>query len=354
MSDQVFVVGTGRCGSTLVSDMLRLHPEVTSLSEVFSFATDLGCRLDAVFPDGPMSAAEVWSNLGTAWPRQSLMLRHDVAMDEVLYPWKGGGRFNADTGVPAIAQTALPHLSDDPDALYDALRAYVLGLDAAPAGEQYGRVFAWLAARQGGRVWAERSGGSLRIVRRLRRAFPAARFVHIVRDGRNTALSMSKHHGFRMVFAAVQLLEGLGVDPFTSDDRRWEEDLTDELAALLPERFTREAFLALSTPPPLCGHYWSGEIREGLAELSDLGPERLLTLRYEDFLAAPTESATALIAFLRHGAVDTDWVTRAARKVGTGRSQWQALSARDRDQLEIACAPGFAALAALGLHWPEA
>ncbi len=159
---------------------------------------------------------------------------------------------------------------------------------------------------------------SLRIVRRAP-GLPAARFVHIVRDGRNTALSMSKHHGFRMVFAAVQLLEGLGVDPFTSDDRRWEEDLTDELAALLPERFTREAFLALSTPPPLCGHYWSGEIREGLAELSDLGPDRLLTLRYEDFLAAPAASATALIAFLRR-AVDTDWVTRAAQSARGARS----------------------------------
>jgi hypothetical protein len=38
----VFVVGTGRCGSTLVSNILRAHPGVLSLSEFFTFITDLG------------------------------------------------------------------------------------------------------------------------------------------------------------------------------------------------------------------------------------------------------------------------------------------------------------------------
>lgn len=349
--DATFIVGTGRCGSTLVSEVLRLHPEVASLSEVFSFATDLGCRIDRVFPTDPMSGPQVWAVLGSAWPRQNLMLRHDVAMDEVLYPWRGGHRFTAQTGVPAICQAALPHLSADPDTLYDALGSFVRALPTADAGTQYRRVFEWLAERHGARCWAERSGGSLRIVRRLREAFPEARFVHLVRDGRDTALSMSRHAGFRMVFAAFQLVEGLGVDPFESPDRRWESDLSDELAALLPERFTREAFLALDTPPPLCGHYWSGEIRAGLKDLQGLGPDRLLTLRYEDLLAQPADSASRLIAFLRHGEVDPAWVARAAARVGRGRSQWRTLPERARAQLERACAPGLEALAAQGLTW---
>ena len=32
----VFVVSTGRCGSTMLSNMLRLNPEILSLSEFFS------------------------------------------------------------------------------------------------------------------------------------------------------------------------------------------------------------------------------------------------------------------------------------------------------------------------------
>ena len=33
MSTPTFVVGTGRCGSTMLSNMLREHPKVLSLSE---------------------------------------------------------------------------------------------------------------------------------------------------------------------------------------------------------------------------------------------------------------------------------------------------------------------------------
>jgi hypothetical protein len=347
-----FVVGTGRCGSTLVSNLLREHPDVASVSEFFSFVSDLGCRLAQTFPEGPVDGPTLWAMISTPWPRQSLMLRHDVAMDEVLYPWKGGGRFDASTGVPAVSQATLPHLSASPDALFDALREAVLAFEPAPIGTQYARLFGWLARRFDRSCWVERSGGGLRVVRRMRQHFPGARFVHIVRDGRDTALSMSRHPGFRMVFAAFQMLEGLGVDPFESADRRWESDLGDDVAALLPERFSRAAFLEFETPPPLCGHYWSGEVKEGLEALADLGPDRLLTLRYEDFLVAPAETSGRLIAFIR-GEVDEAWVGRVTAMVRAPRSAWQALEPRERSRLDAACAPGFAALAAQGLRWPE-
>lgn len=353
--DQVFVIGTGRCGSTLVSKMLQLHPEVTSISEFFAFVTDLGARVARTFPEGEVSGAELWELVGTAWPRQNLMLRHDVAMPEVLYPYASPDtRFGATAGVPAIAQTTLPHLTGAPDTWFAELEADVPRWDPAPIGHQYARLFAWFAAREQSACWVERSGGGLRITRRLIEHFPRARFVHILRDGRNTSISMSRHRGFRMVFAAFQMLETLGVDPFESDDRRWEEDMPDELAALLPERFTAEAFEAFETPAPLCGHYWSGEIMEGLGDLAALEEDRLITLRYEDFLAAPARAARALIRFVRRGAIDEAWVARAAALVEPPRSRWQDLPERRRRQLEQACAPGFEALAKAGLRITEA
>ena len=352
--EQVFVVGTGRCGSTLVSNLLNAHSEVTSISEFFAFVTDLGARLAQTFPADPVSGEELWTLISTAWPRQNLMLQHDVAMPEVLYPLgRGGTRFSAATGVPAILQTTLPHLTSSPDAWFAGLEEEVPTWEVASIGVQLQRLFAWLMVRDGGVCWAERSGGGLRVVERLIANFPEARFVHIVRDGRDTALSMSRHRGFRMVFAAVQMMEVLGADPFESSDRRWEEDMPDDLALLLPERFSAQAFEDFETPTPLCGHYWSGELMAGLPVLAALDEHRLLTLRYEDLLTSADATARRLISFVRPAPVDEEWVQRAAATVRAPRSRWQDLPERERRQLEHACQPGFEALRSHGLWSPE-
>lgn len=354
--DQIFVVGTGRCGSTLVSNMLRLHPRVTSLSEFMSFVTDLGFRIETTFPDEDVDGQWLWQIISTAWPRQNLMLHHDVAMEEVLYPHRAGThRYNTETGVPAILQVTLPHLTSDFDDWFDELKPIVSAFPPAPVGIQMRRLFEWLTLRDGGSVWVERSGGGLRGIRRLIEHFPMARFIHLVRDGRDTAISMSRHHGFKMAFVCFQLLESLGDDPFVSNDRRWEGDLPDELAALLPERFTRQAFLDFETPPPLCAYYWSGEIMEGLRVLDELDPERVLTIRYEDILEKPHQTVEQMIRYvLASGADDeTSFVERATALVRPPRTQRCNLDMRIKHQLDLACRPGLAALEDRGLFWPD-
>ena len=65
--------------------------------------------------------------------------------------------------------------------------------------------------------WVERSGSSIDYVDGLLGLFPRARIVHLVRDGREVALSMRNHAAYRM---AVQLLYGVmpdGVDPTDED-----------------------------------------------------------------------------------------------------------------------------------------
>ena len=165
------------------------------------------------FPDTPVDGAGLWRILGAAHPRQTLMLRHDVMMDEALYRPGPGRRFDQASGIPAIAATTLPHLGGDPDARFDWVAAFVRDLPPAPIGQQYTTLFDHLRDERAARLWVERSGGSLRVVRRLRAHFPEARFVHVVRDGRNVALSMSRHYGFRLALVASQMTEILGVDP---------------------------------------------------------------------------------------------------------------------------------------------
>jgi hypothetical protein len=346
----VLLVGTGRCGSTLLSELLRMHPTALSISELFSFLTDLGMRIAQAFPEGPISAEDYLALLTTAQPRQRLLLQHGLQMPEVIYPWSRG-RFTPDD-LPPLQQALLPHLDDqDPDALYDALCAALRRRPPATVADHHRAMFTWLQERFGRRTWVERSGGSLRIVHRLLAAFPEARVLHLVRDGRNTALSMSRHIGFRMAIIAGQQAELLGVDPFESDDRTEEGDLLDELADLLPERFTRAAFDRFDLSPVVCAHYWSGEVAHGVTQLRELPAERLLTMRYEDLLEAPAEAVRRLGGFVDAEGSTEAWVTAAAARVGVGRSDWQALPPRLRDELEEACRPGFEALAEIGLRW---
>ena len=338
MTAPAFIVGTGRCGSTMLSDVLRRHPDILSVSEFFTLVTDLGGRIAETFPEGGVDGQAVHAIACGAHPKQTLMHEHDVAMSEVLY--RGASE------VPAIMQTTLPHLTPEPEALFDEVSAFIARQPAAPIGRHYARLFDWLAVRFDKERWVERSGGSLRIVRRLFETFPDARFVHIVRDGRTTAMSMAKHYGFRMALVALQLTEILGCDPFESTDRTYIADVPDELMPFLPEHFDADAFRTYDVPLPLCGHYWSGEIMDGLKALSAVPADRVLTLRYEDFLATPKTAITQLVGFL-DAPPDAAWVDDVAGLVRSARMNVDALPRAERAALEDACAPGFAALGGL-------
>ena len=343
----LFIVGTGRCGSTMLSEFLREHDGVLSLSEFFCFTTDLGGRLAQSFPTGQIDAAQFWRVVADAPPKLSTMLRHDVAMPEVLYRPTQASRFRAEAGVPAVRQTTLPHLTSDAESLFLEVEEFAATLPTAPIASHYARLFAWLTARFGKRMWVERSGASLHVVRRLVETFPGARFLHLVRDGRSCALSMSRHYGFRMALIAMQLTEILGADPFESGDRRWLADIPDDLISFLPETFDGKAFRRHEIPVDVCGHFWSGEIIDGLRTLASLPSDRVLTMRYEDFVTAPEASLSRFAAFLGPDYVDDRWVQRMAKRVRGSATCASTLAPRDRRELSDACAPGFAALGRL-------
>jgi Sulfotransferase family len=347
----VFIVGTGRCGSTMLSNMLRDHSAILSVSEFLVSVTDLGGRIPQAFPEGGwMDARQVWEVLAGLHPRQSVMLRHGMEMDEMLYPLAPASRFSRQSGVPAILLTTLPHLTPDHEALFEDLRQYVMTFEPDLAMRQYERVFEWLRVRFNKKVWVERSGGSLRAVPRLAKSLPEARFVHVVRDGRDCAISMSKHTGFRMMMACTVMSQILGYDPFDTDQRRGAEELPDELYHLLPEHFNAQAFAKLDVPATLFGHYWSGQMMRGLKTLAELPAERVLTLHLEDILAQPEPWLNRLMEFIDPEFVDEDWVRKAVSTIRLARSSWRKLPAREQSALTDACLPGFQALTDHGLQ----
>jgi len=342
--EPVFILGTGRCGSTLISNMLNASDKVLSISEFFSFVTDLGNLTKEFFAPEEIDTMEFWKKISTCYPIQNIMLRYDLAMSEVLYPDFSTSKFSYQTGVPAISQVVLPHITPHYDALYEEIEVYISSQGSASVHQHYAKLFNWLKERFGKEVWVERSGGGLRVVQQLFEAFPNAKFVHLIRDGRDCAMSMSKHRGFRMVLLVFKLVEFLGVNPFYSDDRTNIKNLPNELRDLLPENFNATVFENCQIPPSLYAHYWSHEIINGLSVLDQVPQHQLFTMWYEDLIENPMTVINDLMSFIDPSFINTPWLNKARSMVSVNKSSWKHLPDHEQKELNEACAPGFEAL----------
>lgn len=353
MHRPVFIVGTGRCGSTMLSNMFRRHRRIASLSEFFTMVCDIGGRIPDLFPAHEIDGEQFWELISAITPRLSLALRHGLDIPEVLYSCHSpGARYSSQSGVPVILQTTLPHLSDEPDALFDALREQLRSRPAAPIRTHYDALFGWLTQRMDKQLWVERSGGAFIIIEALHATFTDARFIHIVRDGRDTALSIREHTGFRMFILGAMLTELLGSDPYKSADRTHLERIPPPLRAFLPESFDARAFRDYRVPLDVCGGLWSQQLANGLKVLAGVPAESVLTVRYEDFLAEPLAQLDRLTRFLGDEWVDADWASACAQLVRRPRSSWRAIPEPAAGELAAACQPGFDLLRSVGIDYP--
>ena len=335
----VLVLNTGRCGSTLLSNMLNLHPRVLSLSEFFSaFGTTEG------FARPRPTGEQVWRFLS----RANAMTKRTVEVDqagELLYPLGDPtARFTLETLPPILAFT-LPHLTGEYEAMYDALGPVVRHQPRQPIGDHFRQMFGWLAERFGADLWVERSGGSLAQAPVMLRHFPEARVIHLFRDGRDTALSMQRHPSFRSAVAVMKHYESRGVDMFAWLRR---VERSDRLAfwmyrigvLLLPARLPYEKLTAADF-----GRFWSWQIEIANRVLGRLSPDRLLNIRFEDMQRDPEGEVRRMIAFIHPSLEDTAWVREAVALCRPrGPSAFAALAVSERDALEEACRPGLESL----------
>jgi putative sulfotransferase len=331
------VVGTGRCGSTLVSRLLREHPAVLSLSEFF------GSLNEPQFAHEPMDAAQFWRVLAAPRLNTTAFLRTDMFVPELLYPYNTPtARFTTETGVPPILLMSLPHLTDDYEAVFDELQQVVLHFPPATIAIHYARLFAWLKQRFGRKAVIERSGASLSFVPELARLFPSARFVHLMRDGRDCALSMSRHGGFRHWAYVEMILEQLGLgSQLLREGRESDGSERKHIPAdlMLPERIR-----ACSIPLAIFGRLWCQTFLFGIEALLQLPPECVFTLRYEDLLTTPRQTIMRLMDFIDPSLTYDTWVEGTAQMVWPNPSAWQQLPPHEQSTLEATCRPGLEVL----------
>ncbi len=311
-----FIVGTGRCGSTLLSKMLRENEQVASLFEYFS-----GLDRKQCFAREPLDAETFTALLCDVHPITAMVLARGYRVAEVAYPFDvPGARYSRESGLPFVLGATLSSLPvENPDAFYDEVRAFLSTLPPRPAADQHLALFEWIAKRLGKSVWVERSGGSIDLLDPLNALFPDARFLHIHRAGEEAALSMREHHVYRL---GLSLMFGLRPAPSREDE--------DEISRLLESRPPAEYF----------GRAWTDQLLRGFRALRNLDAHQYREVRFEDLIAHPRDALAEIAEFLELPDPDGSWPGRAAALVqGVPPTRAGQLPDEERARLEQACRP---------------
>ena len=236
-----FVLGTGRCGSTLVHEIIARHPDV-------GFVSNLQDRV----PQLPLPSR----------------LNNDIYRRvPERFTTKGRLRYAPSEAYRALDREVSPVIS--------APLRDLLAEDVTPWLEQRFRsFFERRAAAQGRPLFLHKFTGWPRYGF-VHRIFPEARFIHVVRDGRavaNSFLQMPWWQGYR------------GPDHWNwgplseADAREWEE--------------SGRSFAVLA------GLEWK-LLMDAFESARDLVPAaRWMEVRYEDFVAEPREYMRAMLDHL--------------------------------------------------------
>ena len=338
------ILNTGRCGGTVLSNIVRAYPDALSISEFFSALRghDLTERM--------LSGTDFWHMLSTPGHAETEVLaRCGIEPEELLYPLfkprPGARRFVGGAKIPPVLQVTIPHLTGQPDELYATLEVMAVRQPRRMLSQHLLWLFGVLAGGRRPAVVVERSGGSLAYAGALLRLFPEAKVVHLFRDGRECAVSMSRHACFKLAAIRSMLSSRFAYDPYgvteaaTDTDRPRPKNTENdaELGELAPERITRERFERFRVPLSRYGGMWSRIVATGLAELPE--PSRVLSLDYRDVAAKPGENLDLLFDFLGI-AHHSEWTSHIPVEIRAARDVRAELCGSEWDELTRSCSFG--------------
>ncbi len=257
----LFIVTSGRSGSTHLARLLHSHPDVVVISDLLE-------------PVGPMpyfdrntmvTGAEFWEMLSVPSHPERIKRWRCSATEELLYLPPD------DDDVSLLMAYTLPFLAGpDPTGLAHELAQATRDRPVAPVAEHFVRTCGWLRDRFGGERWVERTGGSLPHAQSLVDCFREAKFVHLHRDPLEVAISMCTGSFFKL-YQALEVDSSLpdwswsqGVGPSTVGEMlcRWELSAVEAFQAVPEEHFMTLPYESLLADP-------AGVLRELVAFLLD-------------------------------------------------------------------------------------
>ncbi|WP_428965080.1 sulfotransferase domain-containing protein [Micromonospora fluostatini] len=298
------IISNGRCGSTLLSDLIAEQPDTLSAQEFFMSVTPWARSQEVI------TGEEYWAVLAAPKAELATLFRIGLAPKEVRYPATGrwAGRM---TELPRIMAITLSKLTDDPDALFDQLAERVPGFRTQSVAGHHRDFLDLLTTLTGRRRWVERSGGSSHLAPHLLKGFPDCKIVYLTRNWEDTARSMSRHSSFQLIQLRVEFLGRCGVDPFRLAPG---QSVPADLEPFLPDRLTAEALRERGRETRrylgLCAFMTS----QADQALVDVTPEHLHRMSYEDLVADPVGELTRLGRFLDFEDAP-QWAGRVADRV---------------------------------------
>ncbi|HZA20677.1 MAG TPA: sulfotransferase [Actinomycetota bacterium] len=236
VNDTVFILGPARSGTSLLYKVLCMHPQALWLSNWV-----------ARFPRNPWLAALNRPTRGFKGARRRV--------------WFGGGANAYVFGRPRPWFERLFPMPVEGEPVYAACGVTQIGEFSAAAmaspAAALRRTVAAVRRASGGAVFVNKRIANNRRIRFLHHAFPDARFVSLVRDGRAVALSLSR------------------VD--------WWDDSFVWWYGGSPDRWRAEG----RDPWEICARNWVEELHEIRDGLRLVPEDQIFRLRYEDLVADP-------------------------------------------------------------------
>jgi hypothetical protein len=238
----VFLVGAGRSGTTLVYKLLCLHPDVAYISNYDEWRFPSG-RAAGLIADNLEAKLAAWfSGGGNAY-----FVRRPILKRIFPTPVEGEPIYRR-CGVPLY-----------PDRSYRPDRRTISRLRGT-----------FHAIRRGarGQVLISKRTSNNRRIPALDAAFPHARFIHIIRDGRDVADSLLRVEWW-------------------SRHRVWWDGRTAEQM----ERHGEDSLI-------IAAKNWVYEMKELAWGLGTIDASRVMELRYEDLLTSPIEHLIRMFSFM--------------------------------------------------------
>jgi hypothetical protein len=264
-SDLTFIVGPARSGTSLLYKTLCLHPDAAWISNWV-----------ARFPR--MWQLAILNRAARAMPARARAV------------WFAGGSNAYVYGTPRRLADRLFPMPVEGEPVYRT--AGVGGSGGSgddPAGDLL-RAFRRLRSFGGGAVLISKRIGNNQRIPFLSEAFPSARFVEVVRDGRAVAYSLS-----RVDWWPRTIVPWYGGTPAD-----WEADGRD--------------------PWELCARNWVEELRAIRAGIQAVPPDRIMRVRYETLVGDPLATVDAVARFVGLGS-DRRWRASVAALLFPNRNQ---------------------------------